>query len=82
MTLATVDWSLLSSQVQVVGFVSAVLGFVARHYWKRIMAEMKPNHGSSMRDAIDRIEKEIKSNRKAVKKLAEKLETHLSDFEE
>lgn len=82
MMLATIDWALLSSQVQVVGFVSAVLTMVARHYWKRIMAEMKPNHGSSMRDAIDRIEKEIKSNRKAVKKLAEKLETHLSDFEE
>ena len=79
---STVNWGLLASQAQVVGFVGAVLAFVARHYWRKLMAEMKPNHGSSLRDAIDRIEKELKSSRKAIKRLDAKLESHLTDFEE
>ena len=50
--------------------------------WRKFTAELKPNHGSSMRDAIDRIEKDLKRNRKDIKRLAADLETHLSYFNE
>lgn len=50
--------------------------------WRKFTAELKPNHGSSLRDAIDRIEKELKRNRKDIKRLATDLEAHLVQFDE
>ena len=40
-------------------FIYPVIFFVGRIVWKHFKAEMSPNHGSSMRDAIDRIEKVV-----------------------
>jgi len=41
--------------VTVLGGVTAMLQFLVRHY----LAELKPNSGSSMKDAINRLETRI-----------------------
>jgi len=53
-----------------------------------VKSELSPNHGSSLRDAVDRIEKAVfeiideqKKNKKAIKRVAKELETHLNDLE-
>ena len=83
------NWNSLSSIAQVLAvFVFPVIFFVGRIVWKKVKAELSPNHGSSLRDAVDRIEKvvveimsEQKKNKKAIKRVARELETHLSDLD-
>ena len=83
------NWNNLSSIAQVLAvFVFPVIFFVGRVIWKKVKAELSPNHGSSLRDAVDRIEKvvveimsEQKKNKKAIKRVARELETHLSDLD-
>ena len=41
--------------VTVLGGVTAMLQFLVRHY----LAELKPNSGSSMKDAINRLETRV-----------------------
>ena len=41
--------------VTVLGGVTAMLHFLVRHY----LAELKPNSGSSMKDAINRLETRV-----------------------
>jgi len=69
-------------------FVFPVLFFVGRIFWKKVTAELSPNHGSSLRDAVDRIEKAVieiideqKKNKKAIKRVTKELETHLNDLD-
>ena len=69
-------------------FIYPVLFFVGRIVWKHFKAEMSPNHGSSMRDAIDRIERAVgeiasaeKKNAKAIKQVRKDLERHLTELE-
>jgi len=83
------NWNSLASIAQVLAvFVFPVIFFVGRIVWKKVKAELSPNHGSSLRDAVDRIEKvvveimsEQKKNKKAIKRVARELETHLSDLD-
>ena len=83
------NWNNLSSIAQVLAvFVFPVIFFVGRIVWKKVKAELSPNHGSSLRDAVDRIEKAVfeiideqKKNKKAIKRVARELETHLNDLE-
>ena len=83
------NWNNLSSIAQVLAvFVFPVIFFVGRIVWKKVKAELSPNHGSSLRDAVDRIEKAVveimseqKKNKKAIKRVARELETHLSDLD-
>jgi len=83
------NWNNLSSIAQVLAvFVFPVIFFVGRVIWKKVKAELSPNHGSSLRDAVDRIEKAVveimseqKKNKKAIKRVARELETHLSDLD-
>ena len=83
------NWNSLASIAQVLAvFVFPVIFFVGRVIWKKVKAELSPNHGSSLRDAVDRIEKvvveimsEQKKNKKAIKRVARELETHLSDLD-
>lgn len=82
------NWNQLASVAQVLAvFVFPILFFLGRVVWKKVKAELAPNHGSSLRDAIDRIEetlvdicKEQKRNRKAIKRVTEDLEAHLTDL--
>ena len=69
-------------------FVFPVLFFVGRINWKKVTSELSPNHGSSIRDSIDRIEQAVmeiiseqKKNKKAIKRVTKDLETHLNDLE-
>jgi hypothetical protein len=41
--------------VTVLGGVTAMLSFLVRHY----LAELKPNSGSSMKDALNRLETRV-----------------------
>jgi len=83
------NWNSLASVAQVLAvFVFPVIFFVGRIVWKKVKSELSPNHGSSLRDAVDRIEKvvveimsEQKKNKKAIKRVARELETHLSDLD-
>jgi len=83
------NWNNLSSIAQVLAvFVFPVIFFVGRIVWKKVKSELSPNHGSSLRDAVDRIEKAVfeiideqKKNKKAIKRVAKELETHLNDLE-
>ena len=62
----------LGEIVAIIAIVSAVLGvllWVIDHRVSRVLHEMKPNNGSSMRDAVDRIERKIDRH----------LEWHLED---
>jgi len=56
---AAINWGDLASRLQVAGYVSAVVIAVGGFAYRKLKAELKPNHGSSMRDAIDRIEREL-----------------------
>jgi hypothetical protein len=69
-------------------FVYPVFFFIGRIIWKHFKAEMSPNHGSSLRDAVDRIEAAVhaiaeaeKKNAKAIKRVRKDLEKHLSELE-
>jgi len=83
------NWNNLSSIAQVLAvFVFPVIFFVGRIVWKKVKSELSPNHGSSLRDAVDRIEKAVfeiideqKKNKKAIKRVAKELETHLNDLD-
>jgi len=83
------NWNSLASIAQVLAvFVFPVIFFVGRIVWKKVKSELSPNHGSSLRDAVDRIEKAVfeiideqKKNKKAIKRVARELETHLSDLD-
>lgn len=41
------------------GLIMAALFFVIDARIRKTLAELKPNHGSSLRDAVDRIESKI-----------------------
>ena len=83
------NWNSLASIAQVLAvFVFPIIFFVGRIVWKKVKSELSPNHGSSLRDAVDRIEKAVfeiideqKKNKKAIKRVAKELETHLNDLE-
>jgi hypothetical protein len=69
-------------------FIYPVVFFTGRIIWKHFKAEMSPNHGSSMRDSIDRIEAAVnaiaaaeKKNAKAIKRVRKDLERHLNELE-
>lgn len=76
--MIALDFVTIASTCQIImaGVIPVVI-----YGWRKLKAEMSPNHGSSMRDAIDRIEKEIKRNRKDIRRLTQELESHLSYFD-
>ena len=52
----TQDYAALAvAIVTVLGGVTAMLHFLVRHY----LAELKPNSGSSMKDAVNRLETRV-----------------------
>ena len=50
------EWAAI---ISIAALVFAGLFFVIDARIRKILAELKPNHGSSVRDAIDRIESKI-----------------------
>jgi hypothetical protein len=54
--MTTQDYAALAvAIVTVLGGVTAMLSFLVRHY----LAELKPNSGSSMKDAVNRLETRV-----------------------
>ena len=54
--MSTQDYAALAvAIVTVLGGVTAMLNFLVRHY----LAELKPNSGSSMKDAVTRLETRV-----------------------
>lgn len=54
--MTTQDYAALAvAIVTVLGGVTAMLNFLVRHY----LAELKPNSGSSMKDAVNRLETRV-----------------------
>jgi hypothetical protein len=54
--MSTQDYAALAvAIVTVLGGVTAMLHFLVRHY----LAELKPNSGSSMKDAVNRLETRV-----------------------
>jgi hypothetical protein len=54
--MTTQDYAALAvAIVTVLGGVTAMLNFMVRHY----LAELKPNSGSSMKDAVNRLETRV-----------------------
>jgi hypothetical protein len=47
--------ALVVAIVTVLGGITAMLQFMIKHY----LAELKPNSGSSMKDAVDRLETRV-----------------------
>ena len=54
--MSTQDYAALAvAIVTVLGGVTAMLQFMVKHY----LAELKPNRGSSMKDAVNRLETRV-----------------------
>lgn len=81
------NWSTLANISQVLAvFVFPVIFFGGRLIWRKLIHELTPNHGTSLRDAVDRIEKNLdelvkvqKAQQRVINKVKKELETHLSE---
>jgi hypothetical protein len=66
--MAAINWGDVASKMQIAGYITAVLLAVGGYAYRKLRSELKPNHGSSLRDAVDRIEKELTEVRHLVEK--------------
>lgn len=74
MTVA--DWATtISGFLAVAVFIGAAFRFLIKNY----LSEMKPNSGSSMRDAIDGIRTDVGDIKVVVAKLEGKFEQHTQE---
>lgn len=72
----THDYTVLVAVIGAVGLIlSGVLVALiqTRKHTARITAEMNPNHGSSMRDVVNRIELDVREMRNDLSKHSERL---------
>ena len=54
------DWAgLIATIIGIVGSVGLVLRWILKKYVEEIMAELKPNSGSSMKDQVTRLEDKV-----------------------
>ena len=74
--MSVADWATtISGALAVIVAVGATLRWVVKHY----LSEMKPNSGSSMRDAIDDIRINVTDIKVCVAKLEGKFEQHIEE---
>jgi hypothetical protein len=73
---------MLNTTANIAQVISVFVIPVAVYGWKKLNKEMHNNGGSTIRDAIDRIERDVKANRKDTKRLRKDLEEHLAQFED
>lgn len=74
--MSIADWATtVSGALAVIVAVGATLRWVVKHY----LSEMKPNSGSSMRDAIDDIRTNVTDIKVCVAKLEGKFEQHIEE---
>ena len=54
------EWAgLVATIIGIVGSVGLVLRWILKKYVEEIMAELKPNSGSSMKDQVTRLEDKV-----------------------
>jgi chaperonin cofactor prefoldin len=53
--------------------------WLVKHYFDEIKAELKPNSGSSLKDQVNRLEKDIKDAEVKRKEMSEKID-HMYDL--
>lgn len=54
------EWAgLIATIIGIVGSVGLVLRWILKKYVEEIMAELKPNSGSSMKDQVTRLENKV-----------------------
>ena len=81
------DWlGLILTSLSILTIIGLVIRWVIRHYLKDILHELKPNGGSSIKDQVNRLEKDVTSLKKETvevkethKKLDDKI-SHLTDL--
>ena len=57
--IAGLNWPDLANYSTATAPVLALVAWLGRVLWNKIRHELKPNSGSSLRDAIDRIEEKV-----------------------
>lgn len=63
--------------LSVIGVVAGMIRWLVKHYLDELKAEFKPNGGGSMKDAINRLEKDQSKLYEKIEKVEEaNLETH------
>jgi hypothetical protein len=81
------DWlGLILTSLSILTIIGLVVRWVIRHYLKDIVHELKPNGGSSIKDQVNKLEKDVVSLKKETievkethRKLDEKI-THLTNL--
>jgi hypothetical protein len=81
------DWlGLTLTSLTILTIIGVAVRWIVRHYLKDVLHELKPNGGSSIKDQVNRLEKEILSLKKegvqvkeTHRRLDEKL-SHLTDL--
>lgn len=54
------EWAgLVATLIGIIGSVGLVLRWILKKYVEQIMAELKPNSGSSMKDQVTRLEDKV-----------------------
>jgi hypothetical protein len=67
----------LLALLTVLGIISGLIRWLVKHYLDELKAEFKPNGGGSMKDAINRLEKDHARLYEKIEKVEEtNLETH------
>ena len=74
--MSIADWATTIS-----GFLAVLIAVATAFRWmiKNYLSEMKPNSGSSMRDAIDCIRQDVTDIKVSVAKLEGKFEQHIEE---
>jgi len=73
------DWAALTSIVVAVGGITIMgIKWTIKHY----LAELKPNGGSSMRDAVNKIGLDITEIRVSLARLEGRFDQHVEEGEE
>lgn len=75
--LAAFHWSDLATYSTALAPILALTAFLGRVLWKSIKHELTPNSGTSLRDAIDRIEHAVTMTQSDIQRIDKALERHL-----
>lgn len=74
------DWlGLTLTSLSILTAIGVAVRWIIRHYIQDIVKELKPNGGSSLKDQVNRLEKEIQDANLKRKEMSTKLD-HLYDL--
>lgn len=74
------DWfGLALTALSILGVVGVAIRWIIRHYVQDIVKELKPNGGSSLKDQVNRLEKEVQEANIKRKEMSNKLD-HLYEI--